>query len=175
MERRTFMHSAVSLAAAQVSIAPAQTTGRASPVQVGEDRFGESSSPNDCKVSGKDTQGALAVFESTSTRKGGPPLHVHSAQDEWFYVVSGEFAFKVGGQQFRLKAGDSLLAPREIPHTFAHLGDGEGKLLCTFQPAGDMEAFFRALAQLQERTPEKMQALFKAHGMAVVGPPLPSV
>ncbi|HCY81657.1 MAG TPA: cupin, partial [Xanthomarina gelatinilytica] len=46
----------------------------------------------DIKISGSDTDNDLAVFEQTGlTPKGGPPLHIHPFQDEWFYVVEGEY------------------------------------------------------------------------------------
>jgi mannose-6-phosphate isomerase-like protein (cupin superfamily) len=43
---------------------------------------------------------------------GAPRFHVHHEQDEWIYVMTGEFVAKVGGERMRLKAGDSLLMPR---------------------------------------------------------------
>ena len=64
-------------------------------VAAGKDRFGEhiklGGEPNDCKVSGKDTGGAMCVFEFTG--RGGGPRHLHHDQDEWIYVVEGEFEF----------------------------------------------------------------------------------
>lgn len=144
----------------------------------GEDRHGEriklGANPNYCKVSAKDSGGALSSFEAASIAKGGPPLHIHLDQDEWFYVVTGVYRFQVGTERFVLKAGDSLFAPRQVPHTFAYLGETEGRLLCTFQPAGDMEAFFRELGQ-EKGLPvaARMAQLFENHGMKVVGPPLP--
>ena len=69
-------------------------------VAAGKDRFNEQiklggpgGEPNDCKVSGKDTDGAMSVFEFTG---GGWPKHLHHDQDEWIYVVEGEFEFQVG-------------------------------------------------------------------------------
>ena len=48
---------------------------------------------------------------------------------------------QVGDERFRHTPGDSLLAPRKVPHTFARLGDGQGRLLIAYEPAGDMEDF----------------------------------
>ena len=46
----------------------------------------------DTKISGKDTDNDLVVFEQTGlTQKGGPPLHIHPNQDEWFYIIEGEY------------------------------------------------------------------------------------
>src|SRR5260221_4610890 len=86
------------------------------------------------KVSTRDTDGDIYVFESTRIKEGGPSHHYHFAQDEWWYVLQGEFLFKVGDKIYKAKAGDSVFGPRMIPHSFAKVGDGEGKLLMFFQP-----------------------------------------
>jgi quercetin dioxygenase-like cupin family protein len=49
------------------------------------------------KVATADTGAGLFVIEQTNHAKGGPPRHVHPDQDEWFYVVAGEFVVEVGG------------------------------------------------------------------------------
>ncbi len=79
-------------------------------VDSGEDRAGKSISLFEgdtftCKVASKDTDGDIYVFESTRVKKGGPSLHYHFDQDEWWYILSGEFLFKVGDQTFTAKAG----------------------------------------------------------------------
>jgi mannose-6-phosphate isomerase-like protein (cupin superfamily) len=53
----------------------------------------------DIKVSTLDTGGALCVTEVTSLRKGGPVRHLHHGQDEWFYVVEGEYIIEIGDQR----------------------------------------------------------------------------
>src|SRR5881394_3758846 len=78
-------------------------------VAAGEDRFGEhvklGGEPNDCKLSAKDTDGALCVFEFTGS--GGGPRHLHHDQDEWIYVVDGELLLEVGKEKGHLRAGES--------------------------------------------------------------------
>ena len=60
-----------------------------------------------------------------------------------------------------------------MPHVWAHTGEGTGRLLIAFQPAGQMEAFLEALSQASDApSPELLRPLFAAHGMSVVGPPL---
>jgi mannose-6-phosphate isomerase-like protein (cupin superfamily) len=123
------------------------TAERVIRLQHGQDRFNEripigAKSSIDRKVSRKDTAGSWSMFEAQWSLKGGPPLHVHQVEDEWFYVMEGEYAAQVGDERFTLTPGDSLLAPREVPHTYAHLGEGQGRMLIAYQPAGDMEAFF---------------------------------
>jgi mannose-6-phosphate isomerase-like protein (cupin superfamily) len=135
MKRRSFLKSALAVAplAAYSQSAKADTSKRAIRVAAGDDRFGEhlklgGVSPNDCKVSSKDTNGVMCIFESGGVGKGGPPTHFHHDQDEWFYVMEGTYAFQVGSEKFQLKPGDCVLAPRKLPHVWTHVGDGAGKM-----------------------------------------------
>jgi oxalate decarboxylase/phosphoglucose isomerase-like protein (cupin superfamily) len=105
--------------------------------------------------------------------KGGPPRHFHYEQDEWFYAKEGEFAFEVGDERFVLRPGDSLFAPRLIPHVWAYTGDKPGTLLLAVQPAGSLEEFFmKSCRMTRPPSPEEGERLFASHGMKVVGPPL---
>lgn len=125
-----------------------------------------------CKVSTDDTAGALCVFDALRSGKGGPSLHIHHAQDEWIQVVAGTFDIQVGTEVFHLAAGDSVLAPKGVPHAFAQTSDGPARLLTIYQPAGTMEAFFTEASQLAHQTEEEIERLALAHGMQIVGPPL---
>ncbi|MCB8986765.1 MAG: cupin domain-containing protein [Ardenticatenaceae bacterium] len=127
----------------------------------------------DFKLSGRDTDGGLFLLEHTDHHKGGPPRHFHHEQEEWFYVLDGEYLLEIGDEQYQLKPGDSVLAPRKVPHVWAHVGEGEGRLIIAFQPAGLMEAFLNELSKVVGvPAPAQLQGLFRAHGMEIVGPPL---
>ncbi|ETZ20965.1 cupin domain-containing protein [Pedobacter sp. V48] len=127
----------------------------------------------DVKVSGTDTGGNLAVFEQTSVSQGkGTPLHIHQLQDEMFYVLEGEYFFKVGDDKFHLAAGDSIFLPMRVPHAWTQISE-KGKMTVIFQPAGKMENFFVTLAGLDHTPdPEELISIFADHEMKVVGPPL---
>ncbi|HKH11063.1 MAG TPA: cupin domain-containing protein [Rubrobacter sp.] len=127
----------------------------------------------DCKVSGSETGGDLLVIENTNDSRGGPPRHLHHEQEEWFYVVDGEYLAEIGDERYRLGPGDSVFAPRKIPHVWAHVGGGTGRLIVAFRPAGEMEGFFDAMSRANG-TPsrEELHGLFRSHGMEVTGPPL---
>jgi quercetin dioxygenase-like cupin family protein len=146
-------------------------------VRSGMGRFGEKSvlngkSPNDIKVSGKDTGSELSIFEYHGNEKGGPPLHLHHFQDEIFYIADGEYLFQCSDEKYKLGAGDMIFLPREIPHTWAQLTE-RGKLLYFFQPSGKMEEFFRALSGYPGAPgPTEGEDLFTRHDMKIVGPPL---
>lgn len=124
------------------------------------------------KVASHDTQGRLFVIEQTLLAKGGPPRHLHTEQEEWFYSLEGEFVVEVGDDRFTLKPGDSVFAPRRIPHVWAYVGSQPGKILIAFSPAGRMEAFFNVTMKTNAM-PAQDPALFRAYGMELVGPPLP--
>jgi mannose-6-phosphate isomerase-like protein (cupin superfamily) len=95
------------------------------------------------KVPSSETAGGLFVIEHTHLLPGGPPLHLHFNQEEWFYVMDGEVAFQVGEQRLHLHAGDSVLAPRRVPHTFSSVGTAPSRMIIAFCPAGKMEQYFR--------------------------------
>jgi hypothetical protein len=58
--------------------------------------------------------------------------------------LDGEYIVEVGSERFRLKPGDSILGPREIPHSWAFAGGSSGKLLIAFAPANKTGKAFDA-------------------------------
>lgn len=179
MQRRKFLVStlAVSTFATQATSHNRLAPQKPFTVKAGDARFGVHTpyrgvNANDVKISGKDTNGQLAVFEYVGTEKVGPVLHVHHDQDEIFSIVDGEYLFQVGGEKFIVKAGDTVFAPRGIPHTWIQLSE-RGKQVYMVQPAGQLEDFFLKLTELKgPPTDELIQKMHKAHGMTVLGPPL---
>ena len=142
------------------------------------DRFGSAlrflNGQFDCKLSGRDTGGALCIYDTIRSARGGPPMHIHHEQDEWFYVRDGEFIVQVGDARFHLGPGDALLAPRKVPHAFANVSE-KGRLIVAFQPAGSIERLFSEIAELSRfRLPtlEDWQAVSCTKGVDIVGPPL---
>ena len=185
MKRNKFIAAVLTTAAAPgVALANIQKVfqqkGKGFKVNAGEGRIhghiqlkGVNSNILDVKISGSDNNGDLAVFEQTSISPGrGTPLHVHSEQDEMFYVLEGSYYFKVGEDKFHLATGDSIFLPRKVPHAWTQVSE-KGKMVVVFQPAGKMENFFVTMAALDhEPTPEEVAKMFIANDMQVVGPPL---
>jgi mannose-6-phosphate isomerase-like protein (cupin superfamily) len=139
----------------------------------GEDRFGEHRGLGISRIDFKLTteDGRILVLENNFTERGGPARHLHHDQDEWFYAVEGEFIVEVGQERLRLRPGDSLLAPRKLPHVWAFVGGARGRILIAFTPAGKMEAFFREVTKSNAMAPQDPE-LWRAHGMELLGPPL---
>jgi mannose-6-phosphate isomerase-like protein (cupin superfamily) len=118
--------------------------------------------------------GDMYVFESTRSKEGGPPLHYHYDQDEWWCVLQGEFLIKVGDETYTAKAGDFVFGPRRVPHTFAKVGKPESKLLMCFQPANKMEEYFKKISEgvTSKMTDDERKNFRRQHGIEQVGPPL---
>jgi quercetin dioxygenase-like cupin family protein len=181
MKRRSFLKSAASAfpivlaepfaVAAQPSDSPQKEIR---PVLSGEDRFGKNWSRGYSRIlfknSTQETSGNFFVIEHDNLISGGPPVHSHLEQEEWFYVMEGEVQFQIGEKRLRLKAGDSILGPRRIPHAFSAVGAKPAKMLIAFSPAGKMEQFFRDTAV--PNPPVQDAAFFRRYEMELVGPPL---
>lgn len=181
MNRKDFLVSTLLATPAILLAKPAQNnqaeTKKPFIVDAGKSRFGEDIKflgvhPNDLKISSKDTNGQLSVFEYTGLGKVGPSFHIHFKQDEIFTVIEGEYRFLVGTETHILKAGQTIFLPRNIPHTWIQLTD-KGKMIYFLQPAGKMEEFFSYMNKLKERPSQaEMDRIHAAHDMKVVGPPL---
>jgi quercetin dioxygenase-like cupin family protein len=144
-------------------------------VAAGADRFGEQRGLGISTIAFKLTMpnpNGLFILENTFLAKGGPARHLHYDQEEWFNILEGAFQFEVGAQRLRLQPGDSLLAPCQVPHVWAFVGEARGRILIAFLPAGNMEAFFREVTKANAMPPQD-PGLWRAHGMELLGPPLP--
>jgi mannose-6-phosphate isomerase-like protein (cupin superfamily) len=181
MKRRSFLKATAALlpAAGLESFALAQslTVPQSDQVHIvgaGLDRFGEPHSYGFSEIlfkfGSQEANGGLFIIEHINMTKGGPHLHLHFSQDEWFYVMEGEVLFQIGDGRKRLQAGESVLAPRNIPHTFTPIGDKPGHMLIAFTPAGKMEQYFRDTAI--PNPPHQDAEFYGRYGMELIGPPL---
>ena len=93
-------------------------------------------------ATGKETNNAFFQFEAIVPKGGGPPPHVHSREDESFYVVSGSLEILLGDKTYQAKRGDFVYIPRGTVHRFKNVGGDMAVQLVTFVPAG-MEGFFQ--------------------------------
>ncbi len=118
----------------------------------------------------EDTDGVYSLFEITMPPGQGPPPHVHSREDESWYVLDGEFDFQVGERSFAAAPGDFLLGPRNVPHGLKAVGTTPAKILMVVTPAG-FERFFDELAELTVSPPfdfDQVRVLFEKYGMKIV-------
>jgi hypothetical protein len=73
------------------------------------------------------------------------PRHTHTREDEAYFVLVGELEVVVGDETFVLRQGDTLMAPRDIPHHLPNSGNVENHYLLVFSPSG-FEGFLAATA-----------------------------
>jgi quercetin dioxygenase-like cupin family protein len=160
----------------------AAATGQVCIARPGESRFAYSSREQarlgPCKLTSEDSRGTLSAFELLALPRSGPILHAHHREDEWYYVLSGEFIFKAGEETFTMPTGGSIWLPPDIPHTWANTTKAEAKLVLICQPGG-FEKFFEELSVTMEKFPQnspaanaKLADLLAKYGMEMLGPPL---
>ncbi|MEB3882795.1 cupin domain-containing protein [Lyngbya sp. CCY1209] len=109
------------------------------------------------KVTGEQTDGKYAVVVTATPPEGGPPLHVHTYEDELFYIQSGIYEFHRGDEKVIAETGDLVHLPRGIPHRFRNIGTETGVTMNTMIPAG-FERFFIEVDRLpKDRPPPRSQ------------------
>jgi quercetin dioxygenase-like cupin family protein len=93
-------------------------------------------------ATGDDTNGKYALCEVVVLPGGGPPPHVHSREEEGFYILEGEITFQVGGERIVATAGMFANMPVGTPHAFKNESDRRARMLITVAPAGLERMFF---------------------------------
>ena len=86
------------------------------------------------KAATEQTHGSLTVLEFLIPPDDGPAMHRHLREDELWYVIEGDFRFKVGDAMLRASTGGLAFGPRGIPHAFQNVGDKQARLLVIATP-----------------------------------------
>jgi quercetin dioxygenase-like cupin family protein len=127
------------------------------------------------KLASADTDDAAAIFHLTIPPMSGPPLHRHSREDEWFYVLHGEITAELEGQRILLRAGDCFFAPRGAAHAFQNFGNAAAQMLVMVTP-GQLVRLFEELSAWNKRLPapdpRRLEELADEYGVEILGPPL---
>ena len=97
----------------------------------------------------KDTDGAFFLVEAMLAPGTEPPPHVHTREDEFFYVLEGEFDVYVGKEAFKMGTGECVFLPRFRPHAFV-IRSPRLRVLALFTPAG-LEEVFRGMSTPAQR------------------------
>ena len=92
-------------------------------------------------VTGEESGGAYFSMEALVPPGGGPPPHVHSNEDETFYVLEGDVTFRLGAEEVVAGPGDFVHVPRGHVHCFQNRGTATARIVLTFTPSG-IERFF---------------------------------
>ncbi|MGH2614365.1 MAG: quercetin 2,3-dioxygenase [Thermomicrobiales bacterium] len=133
-------------------------------------------------ATGEETGGAYSLTEVAGRRdaSAAPPLHIHTREEECFYVVAGTITCYVGDQVIAVPAGSYIVLPRDVPHRY-ELASEDARLLNLCVPAG-FENFYRVLSEpARELAPpprpegppdiERLLAAAADHGVEILGPP----
>lgn len=125
------------------------------------------------------TGGQFALVEQRAARGFSPPIHVHSREDQFFYVLAGAVTARLGDDERLLGPGDTQWLPRGVAHTF-RIDSDEARLLEITTPAG-FEQFHVDLgepaAELRVPDPAPLDVAALAAGSAsygcdIIGPPM---
>jgi quercetin dioxygenase-like cupin family protein len=93
-------------------------------------------------ATGEETNGKYALFEALVLSGGGPPPHVHSREEEGFYILEGEITLTVNGERVVATAGMFANMPIGTPHSFKNESDKPARMLISIAPAGLEKMFF---------------------------------
>jgi quercetin dioxygenase-like cupin family protein len=87
-----------------------------------------------------ETNGVFSLVRCVLRKVFEPPLHVHSKEDESYFILDGEICYEAGDQRMYAKSGDYVHLPRNVPHTFKLITDIV-TLLLFITPAGFEDMF----------------------------------
>lgn len=120
-----------------------------------------------------DTAGTLMAATCTNPGPGGPVLHTHHSQDEYYLVLRGRYRFRIDGTDYEGGPGMFVAAPRGTSHTFASVGSEEGEVFMVCVPGGFERSLERmAKLPLDGDTRAGLVALFEEFDTQLDGPPL---
>ncbi|MGD0375645.1 MAG: cupin domain-containing protein [Streptosporangiaceae bacterium] len=131
-----------------------------------------------------ETAGSFGLSLVTQPAGTAPPLHVHTREDEAFYLLDGNLTYSADGQPYRLSAGSFIYLPRGIPHTFRVTGSRPARFLALVTPGSLLTLYDEVGRPAEQRElPEPDEQLLAAdigrwietsprYGLEVLGPPL---
>lgn len=131
-------------------------------------------------ATGDDTGGRYAQWEAVVPPGGGPPPHIHSREEESFFVLEGEITFTVNGRRLVAGPGEFASMPVGVSHAFRNETGARARMLITIAPAG-LEQMFLEVGRpvdfdggtLASPTPEEIAALLAAaprYGVEILHP-----
>ena len=127
------------------------------------------------KVSDADSDGQLAFFHLVAPPMSGPPRHVHSREDELFYVLEGDLVFELDGERHVVGPGGTVFLRRGVVHAYQNFGPSDARLLIATTPGGFSNFFLELSAALPNggMPPlEALRALDAKYGITTLGPPM---
>lgn len=127
------------------------------------------------KISGEDSEGTLAFFHLVAPPMSGPPRHVHTREDELFYVLEGELVFELDGERHTARAGDTVYLRRGVVHAYQNFTTSTARLLIATTP-GAFSGFFVELSAATPvgglPAPDQLDVISTKYGITMLGPPM---
>ena len=113
-----------------------------------------------------ETGGGFSLVEHPmAPRALAAPLHRHTHEDEYSYVLEGRMGADLGGEVVYAEPGDLVFKPRGQWHAFWNAGDERCRILEVISPGG-FERYFEELVDLRARpTPEAVAELAARYGL----------
>lgn len=131
-------------------------------------------------VTSGQTGGKYSLTDSVVPPHGGPPPHIHSREDEAFWILEGELEITVGEERFRASAGSFVHLPKGMLHSYQNVGAAPARFLTLMVPAG-LERFFQEVGKpadslssppmLDEGDVEQLIAVASKYGVHIPPPP----
>ncbi len=106
-------------------------------------------------ATGAETGGRYAVLEQVTPVGWGPPRHIHSREDEIFYILEGTYEVHCWDKRRPVSAGARAILPRGVPHGFRNTGLAPARLITVITPGGleDYSSLFRNLGRCHQAQP----------------------
>ncbi|MBA4031310.1 MAG: cupin domain-containing protein [Planctomyces sp.] len=132
-------------------------------------------------ATGQETGGAYTQWEATIPPGGGPPPHIHTREEEGFFIIEGEITLRIGDET--VVAGPGMFAniPRGVAHSFSNESEEPARMLITVAPSGLEEMFYEVGHTLEEGSTipipatmadiEKLIAIAPQYGIEILHPP----
>lgn len=136
-------------------------------------------------ASNDETAGSFGMSLVTQPTGTATPIHIHTEEDEAFYLLDGTMTYSADGQLYRLSAGSFIFLPRGLPHGFRVTGSDPVRFLAITLPGVLMSLYDEAGRAAGHHTlPPPDQELLMAdvqrwleaaprYGLRIVGPPIP--
>lgn len=120
-------------------------------------------------ASGAETGGRYTVMQQVTPVGWGPPRHVHSREDEIFYILEGSYEVHCGDVRRTVSAGACAILPRGVPHGFRNTGSTPGRFVFVIAPAG-LENYFIAVSKLGPLppSPADLAKLAEPYGLTLL-------
>ena len=129
-------------------------------------------------IDGAESGGGFSLVEHPmSPRALAAPLHRHTREDEYSYVLEGRVGALLGDEVVEGGPGDLIFKPRHQWHTFWNAGDEPARILEIISPAG-FERYFAEVTELggsRKATPEQLRAIAERYGLEVKPQTIPEL